>query len=330
MVLRLDRQCLSCSNPILEDVGSPPERANFLWNDESWHLLLITCHDRNLTMATTLNSCSKTAFRMAIGMMASLIPALAMSTESNEAWSVSGGLSYQEVHFTRTGSAYNQESWAATGYAYRPVGDWFVGGIVSYNTTRTANTETFGQSRPKATSLGGFAGRMIAPGLFAGVSLNYGNITLDGISSNGITYTTYGDKTKFLTSSVSLTQSIPLSSELGATLGARYTLVDSRSKGYIDSNGTAVAGLSRHWGFMTLGGALNWNRGEWQFSLKGDWHRANTDFVPNTGDRDYFKLGAGVTRHLSPRTSLSAGYETAVGKKFTRENTYLVNMTHRF
>jgi hypothetical protein len=165
------------------------------------------------------------------------------------------------------------------------------------------------------------AARDIGDGRTVSATLGYGNTAIDSSLISGGTTTSYTARSSFLSSSVGLTQSIVLSRRSQVTLSARYTGISSRSDPYTNSAGNATPSSDASFGFASLGVGFSHRFGRLTPYIAADWNVSNKDFVPNTGNKDYFSINTGLNYRLDAKTNLGLSFATTANKAYSRDNT---------
>lgn len=109
---------------------------------------------------------------------------------------------------------------------------------------------------------------------------------------------------------------------------ASVFLSDSKTDGYRDSAGRAIARVDNKLSILRTGASLFYRAGAISPYVSAGWdHYLDDEFL---ADGDYGRIGAGVSVTLSPASYLSVGASTTVGKKDERETTFGVTLGGRF
>jgi hypothetical protein len=246
--------------------------------------------------------------------------ALSSSIAYADDWVVSSGVTFHDTTSTQPGASYRDRGSSINAFASTQVEAWTLGGGLNYGLS-TVDVNSGGYSRPASTSGVVMAARDIGNGRTISATLGYGNTAIDSSLISGGTTTSYTAKSSFLSSSVGLTQSIVLSRRSQVTLSVRYTGISSRSDPYTNSAGSTTPSSDASFGFASFGAGFSHRFGRFTPYISADWNVSNKDFVPNTGNKDYFSINTGLNYRLDAKTNLGLSFATTANKAYSHDNT---------
>lgn len=254
--------------------------------------------------------------------------AFACCAAQAEDWTVSAGLQNRDVKISRSTGKYHDEAWSANTSLMKKVDAFtYVGGSLSY---RNDNAESSGALKTSVDSSAvfgmAFLMRDLGQGRLLNASLGYGNINLDSNSA----FLSYGANSNVLTAGLGLFQTLPLSPNLSAVLGAQYTYIHSDNDSYRTSAGTDIAGIKGDSGLLALSGKLSWRIDKWVPTVSLAWNRSDKAFLPQSTDKDYFSYGIGIGYQVDPNLRVALNYGSVAAKQDVKENTVGLNATLRF
>lgn len=247
--------------------------------------------------------------------------ALFSSIAHADDWVVSSGVTLHDTTSTQPGASYRDRGSSVNAFASTQIDAWTLGGGLSYGLSTIGVTSNGGYSRPASTSGVAMAARDIGDGRTVSATLGYGNTAIDSSLISGGTTTSYTARSRFLSSSVGLTQSIVLSRRSQVTLSARYTGISSRSDSYTNSAGNTTSSSDSSFGFASFGVGFSHRFGRLTPYIAADWNVASKDFVPNTGNKDYFSINTGLNYRLDAKTNLGLSFSTTANKAYSHDNT---------
>lgn len=242
-------------------------------------------------------------------------------------WSVSAGLNYREAKVSLPANRHDSESWTVNTSLMKRVGDGtFVGGGISYQNANVDYKPNAGHSDTDSQSFSVFAMQYLNAYVRADGSLGYGRTDIDNHSAG----VTYDANSRFLSASLGLTFFIPIHADLLASVVTRYTHIDGHRDSFTNSANAFTDDYNRRLNYLTLGGRLDWQMGQWRPFARLEYHHANREFLESAGDKDYFSYGAGASYALSPQTSLGFSLGSIFNKAYAKEVSAGINLNHRF
>jgi len=259
-----------------------------------------------------------------------LVACVAISTNAladEKSWTVSTGLSYRNSNFNLPNNKFGNESWSGSLGLSRRIDDkTFVGGSVAYTTANSKYDTLTGRADVDTNSMSIFAMRNIGWGLYANVSLGYGESSID----TNTALVNYDADSKFKTASLGLTQYIPLSQSLMAKVNASYSHISSDNDKFITNLGNAVPSSNSTLNYVSAGGQITWRLNKWSPFVQMDWNKASREFIGGTGDDDYFSYSAGTNYAINSETSISMTLGSLFDKRYANETSASVSLSHRF
>ena len=245
-------------------------------------------------------------------------------------WTATTGLQASQGKSTKPGDTSKTDALSGSlSLMYQLDDETFLGGNLAYTDSQIKAGQDNGRGDADALAGGLFGMRMLAPGLLVDAALGYGGVALDNRYNNGAAIR-YDADTIFWSASIGLTKLFPLSPTLSAGLSARYTFVSSRTDGYTDSAGNRTDATSNELHYVSPGGGLYWRLGAWEPYVNAAWNLANRDFTNGVKDNNYFSVGFGTNYVLTDKTSLSAGFNTMLGKAEAQDRSAMLSVTSKF
>lgn len=245
-------------------------------------------------------------------------------------WTATAGLQASQSKATQRSSPSKTNSLSGSlSLMYQLDDETFLGGNLAYTNSEIKAGFDNGRGDSDAYAGGLFGMRMLEPGLLLDAALGYGSVALDNRYNNGAAIR-YDADTIFWSGSIGLTKLFPLSPTLTASLSARYTVVRSRTDDYADSAGNRTDAKSSELHYVSPGGGLYWRLGAWEPYVNAAWNLANRDFTDGVKDNNYFSVGFGTNYVLTDKTSLSAGFNTMLGKAEAQDRSVMISVISKF
>jgi Autotransporter beta-domain len=243
-------------------------------------------------------------------------------------WSVSTGLSYGKSSYNLPNNKFGNESWSGNlGLSHAIDDKTYVGGSISYANADTRYKTLSGNADVDTTSLSVYLMRNIFwQGLYASGSLGYGKSDID----TNTALVNYDTDAHFKTVSLGFTQFIPLSSQLMSSVNATYSHISSDSDNFTTNLGNPVPSSSNTLNYVSLGGKLTYKLKQWAPFIGLTWNKASREFIPNTGDEDYFSYSLGTRYAITRETSIGLNLNSVFDKRNANEGGASISLSHQF
>ena len=242
-------------------------------------------------------------------------------------WTATAGLSYRDTSFNQPSNKFDNDSWSTNLGLMRRLNDrTWVGGTIAYNNGNSDYKSFTGEADINTTSVSAYITRLVAWGLYANGSIGYGRSQID-TNSSSLRYDTDAD---FKTATIGLTQYVPITVNLMASINANYTHVSSDVDKFVTNLGAAVPSSDNTLNYVTLGGSLTYRLGKWSPFVNLHWNKASREFLTGTGDEDYFNYALGTRYAISPETNISLTLGSVFDKRYANETSAGISLSHQF
>lgn len=242
-------------------------------------------------------------------------------------WTASAGLSYRDSSFNLPSNKYDNESWSTNLGLTRKLDDrTWLGGTIAYNNGNSDYKSLNGETDIDTTSVSAYIIRNLAFGLFANGSIGYGKSQIDTNISN-LRYDTDAD---FKTASLGLTQYLPFTPNLMASINAHYTHVSSDLDKFVTNLGATVPSSDNTLNYITLGGSLTYQLNKWTPFVNLNWNKSNREFIAGTGDKDYFSYSLGTRYAITTETSIGVTLGSVFDKRNVNETSAGISLSRQF
>lgn len=242
-------------------------------------------------------------------------------------WTSTAGLSYRDSSFNLPSNKFDNDSWSTNLGLMRRLNDrTWVGGNISYNNGNSNYKSFTGEADINTASVSAYMIRNLAFGLFANGSIGYGKSQIDTNISN-LRYNTDAD---FKTASLGLTQYLPFTPNLMASINAHYTHVSSDLDKFTTNLGATVPSSDSTLNYVTLGGSLTYQRDKWTPFVNLNWNKANREFLTGTGDKDYFSYSLGTRYAITTETSIGIMLSSVFDKRYVNETSAGISLSQQF
>lgn len=242
-------------------------------------------------------------------------------------WTASVGLSYRDSSFNLPSNKYDNDSWSTNLGLMRRLNDrTWLGGSIAYNNGNTNYKSIAGETDLDTTSVSAYIIRHLGWGLYANGSIGYGKSQID----TNISTLSYDADANFKTASLGLTQYLPFTRNLMASIKANYTHTSSSLDKFVTNLGAAVPSSDSSLNYVTLGGSLTYRMDKWSPFVSLDWNKASREFLTDTGDKDYFSYGLGTRYAISPETKIGLTLGSVFDKRYANETSASISLSHQF
>lgn len=266
--------------------------------------------------------------KKATATLALCVPAMAAHAQD---WTSSVGYQHHSSKSTLSTNPSNSSFDAISLSLTRKLdGQTFLGGSIAYNQGDSTTPRNSGTSDHVATSGAVYVVRDLGSGWVADASLGYGTLRFDGNYLNAATPTFFKVSPDFWMVGAGLTHIKPLNPSVVASVSARVSHAISNSSAHTDTAGASYAGSRTDRTSMSLGGGLIWLLGSWRPSVNVQYQRSNRNHLAGVSDKDHISYSLGLSHALSAKHTLSVGYASVAGKKFSQENSLSFALGSRF
>lgn len=268
---------------------------------------------------------TKNALRAALLGAGIIVSANAVADD--KLWTVSTGLSYRDSSFDLPTNKYDSDSWSTNLGLMRKLDDrTWMGGNISYNNGNSNYKSFAGEADIDTTSVSAYIIRNLAWGLYANGSIGYGKSQID----TNISSVRYDADADFKTASLGLTQYLPFSQNVMASINANYTHISSYLDKFVTNLGAAVPSSDSTLNYITLGGSLTYRLDKWSPFVNLNWNKASREFLTDTGDKDYFSYGLGTRYTITPETNIGLTLGSVFDKRYANETSAGISLSHQF
>jgi hypothetical protein len=204
---------------------------------------------------------------------------------------------------------------------------WLVTGVAALSTSKVTLSSDDSRKNAEAIAGGVVGTKTLKAGMAMNISALYGDVKVNSTPLSG---SDFSSKANSLNLGIGLVQAVVTGKASMASFSANLAYTDSDGDAYTDGTGNVVAGNANQQTKLTLGASHSWLLGEWRPSANLSYTFASREATPDSGDKDYFNWGFGVTKQLAGNSSIGLSFSTVANKQYAKEDYLSISYVRGF
>lgn len=207
---------------------------------------------------------------------------------------------------------------------------WIGTGIIGYSSNNTDTDTNSRHSDVDVTTLGLAASKYIGNGQSISFSALYGKTSIDSTEIISGTPTSDSIDVNSWIFSGGITQMFPKTFKGYLAVSAMLTNVSNTTKSYTNASGADVSKNKYDITYLTAGVKQTWNIQGYNPYVSLQYNVSNEAFVIQSGDKNYYRWGMGVSKDISKDMILGISFSKIFGKDYASGDSLGFNVIKKF